>query len=67
MSNLIGALIGAMIDRSDGDSGIKGAVVGSLSQRLLSTAIPFVATVAVGWAITSWLKAGRETPSDQSV
>lgn len=66
MSNLLGALVGALIDRSDGDSGIKGAVVGSLSQRLLSAAIPIVATVVVGWAITSWLNAGRESASDTS-
>lgn len=66
MSNLLGALVGALIDRSDGDSGIKGAVVGSLSQRLLSAAIPIVATVAVGWAIASWLNIGRESAPDTS-
>jgi hypothetical protein len=66
MSNLLGALVGALIDRSDGDSGIKGAVVGSLSQRLFSAAIPIVATVVVGWAVTSWLNAGRGSASSTS-
>ena len=32
MANLLGALIGAAIDREDGDSGIKGAIVGTVAE-----------------------------------
>jgi hypothetical protein len=51
MSNLIGAALGALIDRRDGDSGIKGAVAGSLTERVVTLAIPFIATAAIGWVI----------------
>jgi hypothetical protein len=64
MSNFLGAALGAMIDRGDGDSGIKGAILGSLSQRLLAAAVPIVATVAIGWAITHYLTASNH--SEQS-
>jgi hypothetical protein len=65
MSNLIGAAIGALIDRRDGDSGIKGPIVGSLSQRLLAAAIPIVAMVAIGWAIEQYLTSPSGTASDK--
>jgi hypothetical protein len=51
MSNLIGALIGAAIDRGDGDSGIKGAIVGSLAEGAIRIAAPVLATYALGWAV----------------
>lgn len=40
MSNLIGALIGAAIDRRDGDSGIKGAIIGSAAEGAIRIAAP---------------------------
>lgn len=64
MRNLLGALLGAAIDRRDGDSGIKGAMIGFAAQRGLRTAIPMLATYAVGWAIVhgarrAWAGVGR--------
>ena len=51
MSNLFGALIGAAIDRRDGDSGIKGAILGSVAESALRIAVPIAATYALGWAV----------------
>ena len=51
MSNLLGALIGAWIDRQDGDSGIKGAIIGTVAETALRAAAPIVATYALGWAV----------------
>ena len=51
MSNLLGALIGAWIDRQDGDSGIKGAIIGSVAETAIRAAAPIVATYALGWAV----------------
>ena len=62
MSNILGAAIGAAIDRRDGDSGIKGLVVGALTQRVLITALPIIASVAVAW----YLKRLFSSESSQS-
>ena len=51
MSNLIGALIGAAIDRRDGDSGIKGAIIGGVAQSAIRVAAPIALTFALGWAV----------------
>ena len=51
MANLLGALIGAAIDRGDGDSGIKGAIVGTVAETAIRWAAPVVATYALGWAV----------------
>lgn len=51
MANLMGALIGAAIDRRDGDTGVKGAIIGSLAQGTLKVLAPILATYALGWAI----------------
>ena len=51
MSNVIGALVGAAIDRQDGDSGIKGAIIGTVAQTAIRAALPIVVTYAVGWAV----------------
>jgi hypothetical protein len=51
MSNLFGALIGAAIDRQDGDSGIKGAIIGSVTQSAIRVAAPIALTYALGWAV----------------
>jgi hypothetical protein len=51
VSNLIGAALGALIDRHDGNSGIKGAVAGSFTERLITLAIPIIATATIGWVI----------------
>ena len=51
MSNLLGALIGAAIDRGDGDSGIKGAIIGTVAESAIRGLAPIVATYALGWAV----------------
>jgi hypothetical protein len=49
--NMMGMLLGAAIDRSDGDSGIKGAIIGSLTETTLRMAAPMIVTFAIGWAV----------------
>ena len=51
MANLLGALIGAAIDRGDGDSGIKGAIIGTVAESAIRFMAPIVATYALGWAV----------------
>ena len=51
MANLLGALIGAAIDRQDGDSGIKGAIIGTVAESAIRVLVPVVATYALGWAV----------------
>jgi hypothetical protein len=70
MANLMGALIGAAIDRRDGDSGIKGAIIGSLAQGTLKILAPIAATYALGWAVQfgarkAWQAAFGEDPVDR--
>lgn len=70
MSNLLGALIGAAIDRGDGDSGIKGAIIGSVAESTIRFVAPVVATWALGWAVQygvrkAWHAATGSDPVDQ--
>ena len=51
MAKLLGPLIGAVIDRRDGDSGIKGALIGGLAQSGLRATGGLVTTLALGWAV----------------
>lgn len=48
---LFGALLGAAVDRSDGDSGIKGAIIGAAVSKTVSVMAPLVVTFAIGWAV----------------
>jgi hypothetical protein len=48
---LFGALVGAAIDRTDGDSGIKGAIIGATLSKLASVITPLAVTFAIGWAV----------------
>lgn len=58
MANLLGALIGAAIDREDGDSGIKGAIVGTVAESAIRALAPIVATYALGWAVQYGIRKG---------
>lgn len=58
MANLLGALIGAAIDRGDGDSGIKGAIIGTVAESAIRLAVPTVATYALGWAVQYGIRKG---------
>jgi hypothetical protein len=51
MANLLGALIGAAIDRDRGGSGTKGAIEGTIAQTVMRRLAPIVATYAPGWAV----------------
>lgn len=51
MSNLLGALIGAAIDRQEGESGIKGAIIGTVAESAIRLLAPMAATYALGWAV----------------
>lgn len=70
MANLIGALIGAAIDRRDGDSGIKGAIIGTVAQGAIRALAPIAATYALGWAVQygiqkAWRAIAGEDPVDR--
>ncbi len=58
MANLLGALIGAALDRGDGDSGIKGAIVGTIAESAIRALAPVVATYALGWAVQYGIRKG---------
>jgi hypothetical protein len=71
MSNLVGALIGAAIDRRDGDSGIKGAIIGSAVESTIRIAAPIAVTYALGWAVQygvrkAWHAAAGRDPIDRN-
>ncbi len=58
MPNLLGALIGAAIDRDGGGSGIKGAIEGTIAEAAIRTLAPIVATYVVGWAVQYGIRKG---------
>jgi hypothetical protein len=58
MSNLLGALIGAAIDRQDGDSGIKGAIIGTVAESAIRVVAPLAATFALGWLVQFGVRKG---------
>lgn len=58
MANLLGALIGAAIDRGDGDSGIKGAIIGTVAETAIRGIAPLVATYALGWGVQYAIRKG---------
>jgi hypothetical protein len=51
MNNALGMLIGAAIDREDGDSGVEGAIGGYLAEGALKVIAPLVVTFAIGWGV----------------
>ncbi len=51
MANLLGLVLGAEIDRSDGGSGVKGAVEGFLIESAIRVVAPLVVTFAIGWGV----------------
>jgi hypothetical protein len=58
MANLLGALIGYAIDRGDGDSGIKGMIVGTVAEKAIRGIAPLAATYALGWAVQYGIRKG---------
>lgn len=51
VDNMLGMLIGAAIDREDGNSGILGAIEGGLIEGALKLVAPLVVTFAIGWGV----------------
>ena len=71
MGNHLGALIGAAIDRRDGDSGIKGAIIGTVAESAIRVVAPLVVTFAIGAAVQyaarrAWHAATDGEPDDRS-
>lgn len=57
-NNMLGMLVGAAIDRRDGDSGIKGALEGYLIQGALRVLAPIAITYAIGWGVQYGIRRG---------
>lgn len=51
VSNILGMLIGAEIDRDEGGQGIAGALEGYLIEGAVKTIAPLVVTFAIGWGV----------------
>ena len=51
MGSLSSALVGAAMDRQDGDSGIKGAIIGTIAEKAIRVMVPVIATYALGRAV----------------
>ena len=49
IGKFLGALIGRKIDRSDGDSGVKGAVLGVAAASIIRRAGPIGLLLGGGW------------------
>lgn len=63
---MFGALVGAAIDRTDGDSGIKGALIGAAASKTISVLVPVAMTFAIGLAVqkaatVGWRKLSERT------
>ena len=56
MSNTAGAVVGALIDRRDGDSGVKGAIGGSLAEGGLKKLVPVLGAIAFAFGARYVLK-----------
>lgn len=57
--DVLSALAGAAIDRRNGDSGIKGALVGLAAGRVAKASLPVAAAAAVGWFAIRALRRAR--------
>lgn len=51
MENLIATAIGASIDRQDGDSGVKGAVLGYVAAATVKSVVRLGALAALGYGV----------------
>jgi hypothetical protein len=61
-------LAGAALDRRDGDSGWKGAIMGAVAGRAIKAGVPMAAAATLGWMAFSAIRrargktAAKETP-----
>ena len=58
MANLMGALMGAAIDRDEGGSGVMGAIEGTIAEAAIKSLAPIVATYALGWTLQYAVRKG---------
>jgi hypothetical protein len=58
VGNVLGMMVGAAIDREDGDSGIKGAIEGYLVEGAIRIVAPILVTYAIGWGVQYGLRRG---------
>ena len=55
-NNILGMLVGAAIDRRDGEGGLTGALEGYLIQGVIRAATPLVVTFAIGGGVQYGLR-----------
>ncbi len=55
---MLGALVGAAIDRDEGGSGVLGAIEGTIAEAVVRAIVPIVATYALGWAVQYAVRKG---------
>ncbi|MEC3948969.1 hypothetical protein [Sphingobium sp. HWE2-09] len=58
MKNIVGTVIGAAIDRKDGDSGVKGAVLGYAASGAVKTVAKLGTLAALGYGLVSLVRKG---------
>jgi len=51
VSNVLGLLIGAAIDRDEGGEGIAGALEGYMIEGAVKAVAPLLVTFAIGWGV----------------
>lgn len=51
VDNVVGMLVGAALDRRDGDSGVGGAIEGYLIEGAIRAIAPLAVTFAIGWGV----------------
>lgn len=59
MKNIIGTGIGVMIDRKDGDSGVKGAILGYVASGTVKTIAKLGILAAVGAGMVGFIRRAR--------
>ncbi len=67
MKNFLGSAIGAAIDRRDGDSGIKGALLGYAASAGVKTAAKLGVLAAVGCGAVALFRRTRTRTQHPSV
>ena len=48
---MFGAILGALVDRQDGDSGVEGALWGTIAEKGVKVVFPLILTFAIGYAV----------------
>ena len=51
VSNVVGLLLGAELERGEGGSGVKGALEGYLIEGTIKVVAPLIVTFAIGWGV----------------